>query len=61
MLTLGIETIVVLLIIMGAVCAVGGYTYAQARQRHSSVSPSLSMVRRSWRFSIFDFRFSIFD
>jgi len=35
MLTLGIETIVVLLIIMGAVCAVGGYTYAQARQRRA--------------------------
>lgn len=35
MLTLGIETIVVLLLIMGAVCAIGGYAFAQERQRRA--------------------------
>ena len=35
MLTLDIATVVVLLLIMGVACAVGGYAIAQARQRRA--------------------------
>ena len=35
MLTFGIGTMAVLLVIIGAICAVGGYAYAQANQRRA--------------------------
>jgi uncharacterized membrane-anchored protein YhcB (DUF1043 family) len=45
MLTLGVETIVVLLLITGAVCALAGYTFAQARQRQAGGGKSAEELK----------------
>jgi len=45
MLTLGIETIVILLLIMGVVSAFGGYVVAQERQRRAGGGKSAAELR----------------
>lgn len=46
MLTLGVETIVILLVIMGVVSAFGGYVFAQERQRRAGGGKSAAELRK---------------